>query len=310
MRVINICTKDNANFSFTNCEAMKSVGIDARSFVLRSHPFGYTHQSLKSSWKGIRVEIQEAAIIQIMHSDHRMIPLLEGFNKRVIVYHAGTKYRQDPDSYNRYFNPIVEKSVIALGEFSGKGCKDEHYLVGAIDTDNISPVYTCNYDYRKIRHHPSNAGTKGMPDIVSMMAGLPKDYLSRIEFKYTGNNGRVDAQANLIRVADCDVYVEMFKLKQKEKDYGSFGITALEAAALGKVVVTNNLWYELYEKEYGYCMLQIANTKRRFEQLIMHLVDMPDKDLLKIQEDTRKWIIDKHSLQSTGQRIKVMILEI
>jgi len=310
VRVINICSNDYANFSYTNAEALQSVGVDATSFILSNHPYNYSKQSQLLTRVEMRKKIRSADIIQIMHSDIKMLPLLDNINKKLIVYHTGTKYRQDPVTYNQAFNPLVQKSVIALGEFAGQGSKNEHYLVGAIDTDHIQPVYTCGYKWRKIRHHPSNAGTKGTAIIAALIQSLPPEQLAKTQFKYTDNKGRVNAQMNLKRMADCDVYVELFKLKQREKDYGSFGISALEAAALGKVVVTNNLWQSVYEREYGQCMLQIANTREAFLELIKKLIDMPDRDLLKMQHATRQWIEDKHSLQATGQRIKELILDV
>ena len=311
MRIINICGVDNANFSYTNAEAMRSVGLDAESFSFGAHPYGYQHASRVVSRETMRKEIAAADIIQVMHSDLKMVPLVQGCGKPVIVYHAGTVYRQAPHFYNSVWNPIVRKSVIALGEFAGKGSMNEIYMVGAIDTTAIQPVYTIGaYKYRKIRHHPSNAGTKGTAKICEMIQALPAAQLARTQFIYSDNGSRVTPGMQLVRMADCDVYIELFKLKQKEADYGSFGISALEAAALGKVVVTNMLWKDVYKEAYGDCLLQIANTEQEFIETVGSLVDMSDQDLLQLQQQTRQWMEEKHSLEATGHRIRNMILEL
>lgn len=310
MRVINICNQDNANFSFTNAEAMRSVGIDAESFSLTVHPYGYRYCSTIASRNEMRKQIEAADVVQVMHSDLKMLPLVQGIGKPVIVYHAGTVYRQAPAMYNSVWNPIVARSVIALGEFAGKGSKNETYLVGAIDTLEISPVYSGSYEWRKIRHHPSNAGTKGTVKICEMIQALPKAQLSRTQFKYSDNRSRVSAELQLLRMADCDIYIELFKLKQNQADYGSFGISALEAAALGKVVVTNNLWKDIYQEQYGDCLLQIANTEEEFAAVLGSLIEMDAFDLVELQRKTRQWVHDKHSLQATGHRIKNLILSI
>ncbi len=309
-RIINICGTDNANFSYTNAQAMRSVGLDAEAFSLSTHPYGYKHCSTRVSREVMREQIAAADIIQVMHSDLKMVPLLQGCGKQVIVYHAGTVYRQAPDYYNSIWNPIVVKSVIALGEFAGKGSINEIYMVGAIDTRDIEPVYTCAYKWRKIRHHPSNAGTKGTAKICEMIQALPKHQLAKTQFIYSDNGSRVSPEMQLVRTADCDIYIELFKLKQKEADYGSFGISALEAAALGKVVVTNMLWKDVYNEAYGDCLLQIANTEQEFIETVGSLIDMSDQDLLQLQRQTRQWMEHKHSLEATGHRIKNLILEL
>ena len=105
----------------------------------------------------------------------------------------------------------------------------------------------------------------------------------------------VDYQNHKQRYRECDVYVELFNHAIDGRPYGSFGTTAAEAAAMGKVVVTQNLYADFYEREYGDCPLILARTE--------------PSEMMKLQEAHRQWAVNKHSFKATGERIK-KILEI
>ena len=96
----------------------------------------------------------------------------------------------------------------------------------------------------------------------------------------------------------------MFALEQKGLRYGEWGMTALEAASLGKIVVTNFLSIDRYKKEYGECPLVICNTEGEFERRLHELSEMNKDDILKLKKETRKWVEEKHSLKAVGKRLK------
>ena len=73
-------------------------------------------------------------------------------------------------------------------------------------------------------HFPSKPAVKGSDKIVEAM----KNVKGNFEFRYSDK--RVSWEEQIKRMSECDIYVERFT-----KDSG-FGITALEAAALGKIV--------------------------------------------------------------------------
>ena len=101
----------------------------------------------------------------------------------------------------------------------------------------------------------------------------------------------------------------MFNPAIDGRPYGSFGTTAAEAAAMGKVVVTQNLYADFYEREYGDCPLILARTEQEFIDKIKWLNTLEPSEMLKLQEAHRQWAVNKHSFKATGERIK-KILEI
>lgn len=257
MRVLNICVDDYANFMHDNAKALRSVGINCHDYKMVKHPFGYeTESEIKSEYE-ISLIIKQFDLIQIFHSDDRFIGFCKG--KRTVVYHTGTKYRQNPNGYNAVFNPNVEMCFVALPEFVGLGAKNEQYIVGAVDTDKLIQITLPYFIKRReirlnisnmkpiVAHYPSNTEVKGTAVINKVIEELLEDGL---EFEYLHSTNLVTYPEQLKRMAECDIYIELFAPMQGDKKYGSFGITGLEAGAMRKCVITmgNN---DVYKKAYN-----------------------------------------------------------
>lgn len=304
MKVINVCKDDWANFSYDNAMAMKAVGIEAKSLKLNPHIHNYPEQSDIVSIEEMILQCTEADVIQFVHSDlycfNHIAPHIPG--KRINVIYTGTVYRKNPEVFNEIFNPVVDKSIIALGEFAGLGAKNEVYMVGAID---VSKFYFnqkhASLPY-KFAHYPSNIEVKGTREIVDMM----QEFQPEVDFTF--NTKRVSFVQQCIRMEECDVYIELFKAELDKKKYGSWGITGLEAAALGKVVITMNLSSHVYAQNYGSCELITVEDEKQFRQTIHRLSCMPQNAMDYKKAQTRKWVEDKHSYKATGEYILKNIL--
>lgn len=302
MKVLNCAHDDYANFAYDNCQALKSVGVFCQSLKLVGHPFGYESQSDVVSRHHMEMKIAEADFVQLMHSFKEGLEMCKELKKeRVIVWHTGTAYRQKPEEMNACFNPFVQQSIIALGEFSGLGCKNESYVVGAINTNKIQRTKRADR-MLKIAHYPSNPEVKGTRIINRIMAAMSQGYSSRFNFKSSPE--RVNYKKQLERMAECDVYIELFAPYQDGKKYGSFGITALEAAAMGKIVITNHSTAEVYRKAYGIdTPFVVAETEEELFAKIELLLFTPLRQIRELQEDTRKWVVEHHSYEATGKRL-------
>ena len=306
MKVCNFSKSDWANFQFDNAEALKSVGIEAASYTILPHPFKYQKTSELISISNVQRKMLEADFVQIFHSDTDALNVfLSSHSKaKLIVYHAGSRYRRDPATYNKIFNGLVHKSVIALPEFAGLGCHNEQYLVGAIDTDRIyaNPSHPqIPFDFR---HYPSNPDVKGSMKIVDMVMEVKKKH--NLTFRYSLNKQPMADQYE--RMRECDIYIELFAPLNEGKPYGSFGITALEAASMGKIVVTQNLNSDVYFNEYGFNRLLCADNEEHFKEIIVTLANSTSKEISNLQDETREWVVKNHSYKATGQRIVEKIL--
>lgn len=297
MKVLNVSYDDYANFAHDNAKALRAAGIICVDVKTQRHAFKYPSESAIHTRKEIKRIAQDFDIIQVFHSSVAMLDVVKDLGKRIIVYHTGTAYRDNPDMMNQAFNPYVDLSIIALGEFAGLGAKNEHYVVGAVDCD-------VNYkkpvdDMRIIGHFPSNPEVKGTKDILRMLISdkIKHDF----ELHYT--IGTVDYQTMLKNLEETDVYIELFKPTLNGKKYGSFGITALEAAARGKIVVTQNRSFQVYNDNYGYCPLMLIQDESHFVDSINDILSMSKNDFIAWKNNTRKWIVDNHSYIATGRRI-------
>jgi hypothetical protein len=302
MKVVNICRNDYANFSHDNANALRSVGVDCYDYKLAPHPFKYSEQSQIVTNGQLKSLTRDADYIQIMHSDPNLLYHIS--DRPLIVWHTGTRYRQQHGEINNHFNPRVKRSVFNQPEFGGKGAKNEIYCVGAIDTDKFVPDY-----YKSgqpiIGHYPSNWDVKGTDTIVEVMDRLKAKY-KKLDFRYSKD--RVPYDQQLKRLEKCHVYVEMFALLQGGQPYGSWGITTLETAAMGKVVVTNDQFDQIYFNHYKRLpgIIKINTTDELYDEI--EGLSKNTKWLKNEQRSARQWVEDYHSYKATGEYILKNIL--
>lgn len=299
MKVLNISSNDWANYSYTNAKSLRTVGVHCEGVKLYPHSFGYAEQHPVVSYQSMIDKIHSGFdIIQVFNSDVRMAHALRGFKGRIVVYHTGTSYRRSSHEINQLFNPIVWKTVMVHGEFMGSGAKNETYLDRCVDVDALKPTYWMHQPYRFL-HCPSNQKVKGTETIKRLFQ------LADISIKCDTNI--LPHEQSIARMHNCDVYVELFNPTLDGKKYGHFGITAIEAAALGKVVVTQNLSNDVYEKHYGSCPLILVKDETDFLKKIQWLNAMSASDLSDLQQAHRKWAVEKHSYKANGERIKKIL---
>lgn len=295
MHVVFCTWNDYANLCKNLSDALRSVGVDSMAITLTPHRFDYRKQAFHVSSMQMREEMKRADLIIIGHTSETVLDLTRGLNKRIWVLHTGTPYRQNPDKANKIFDSVVERTLIDSPEFFTLGAKNITYVAAAIDTEAVR--FTPSNNERLVfAHYPSKAETKGTTRIAEMMTDFDVEFVC--------DTAQVSHEENLERIGKCDVYIELFAPLQDGKPYGSFGVTCFEAAALGKIVVTNSLFHQVYNQAYGTSELQVANTERAFKCVIAELMGKPKWEIEVMQKQTRKWLVEKHSMQATGKYLK------
>lgn len=294
MKVLNVCWDDYSNLSFNNAQALQSVGIDCIAVKRVKHPFGYEQEAKVVSNKEMLELCAGADVVQSFHSWNPGFSLMR--KSKRIIWHTGTSYRLNPESCNNNFANITEMTMTDQTEFLKLGAKNIHYMACAIDTDkypvsNKQPIRPFT-----IGHYPSNETVKGTDKIIEMLTSLP------FEFVYGMNKKTIPHKENLSRIADCDIYIELFAPTQHGKEYGCFVVTAFEAAALGKIVITQNNNEDVYKDAYGDCPFLIANTEEKFKSIVGHLLSMSENYIKAQQEIARERLVKNHSLEATGER--------
>lgn len=302
LKVVNVCMDDYANYAYDNAMALRSVGIDAKCVKTMRHPFGYKDQGMVLSQDGIQQAIKEADIVQFMHSDHRFLTYAKSLKKRIFVYHTGTGYRTNPANCNKIFNDSVEAAFTDQTEFIGTGMKGEQYVATAIDIKSYQQTFGVPHNPIRIGHYPSNAEVKGTSKIIEMMSKVKAR-----KFELLFSTTRVNHIMQRNRMQRCEIYIELFKPELKGKPYGCYGVTAFEAAAMGKVVVTNNIRPHVYARAYGDCPFVIANDEPTFIKEMERLINSHPLTILQLQKETFNWLREKHSYEATGKRLKVLL---
>lgn len=295
MKILNISQTDWANFQYSNMGALRSVGLECDSITMQKHPF-YAEQSEVVPCIGdIIKRIANYDVIQFFHDNVSLFDLLYPamVGKKVITYHTSSYYRANSAYVNAHMAPVAHKQVCAMPEFMAM-CPRGVYMVGAVDTDKIKPGGWVGNERPTFAHYPSNPNVKGTAKIAELMGRTPAN------FHYSTDT--VSYEQQLARMNLCDVYIEMFT----EKDgmgsaYGDFGITALEAAAMGKVVITNANHDRIYAKIYGSRFYFSFDTEGEFLNFINDFSNRSVDQLKFAKEKILATVIRNHSYKATGE---------
>lgn len=297
MKVLNISASDYANYSHSIATALRSVGVDCIDVCTKSHDFKYQTSSVKANTAQIISHIQKADVVQVMHSDKDLFNIVRRHNRNaeIVVYHTGTRYRENYLELNKLFAGITtvtdQTELMKLGQ--------HHYVVSPVNVAiNPSFIRTSRVN---IGHYPSNTEVKGTDDIVRMLS----KFKGRFNFRFSAQ--QVPHSKQMERINRCDVYVELFKPVLWGREYGCFGVTALEAAGLGKLVITQDLNAGIYAEHYGKNPFILANCETKFKSVIEMILDADTKALQMLQKTSHQITQENHSFEATGQRVLSII---
>jgi len=298
IKVLNFCIEDHANYAYENARALMAAGIDATCLKLSPHPYVYPQQADVVKLSAVADAARKADVVQLFFNTRAydlIAPYLK--RKRIFMYYAGTEYRVNAKAYLRKMNPIVERSIIALTEFAGHGAKNETFFSITVDTDALRKFAKGEPSKPyKVAHYPSNPTVKGTETIRRVLG-------ESVEIDTT----LLPYQESLKRLSGCDIYVELFAPKNNGMPYGSFGTTAVEAAAMGKVVVTMNLHREIYEKAYGKTPLILVRTEDELLSEVERLRALPLAQFKKLQRDHIEWAEYSHGYLAQGKRLAALM---
>lgn len=303
MKIALICTHDWACLSAKFAMSLRAVGCDTESYCLNEHPFDYSVASVVVPIAAMRHVICRADVVIYSHGDATLLSqtsdLLSG--KHVAACYTGSAYRKDPQYYNTLFNPIVHLSLTDQTEFMNLGAKNIHYIATAVDA---TPIAKFGHELKApytVGHFPSNPEVKGTTAILKMLSELTIPYILNYSTEI------VSHEEQFKRMNACDIYVELFQLALGGKPYGCWGVTAFEAAAAGKVVVTQNVNLHAYERVYGECPMVVCNSEDGFNRSMNSLLALDRMQISEIQTETYEWVKEKHSFESTGKYLKSLL---
>ena len=318
--VLMVAHNDWANTGFRFSKCLRTLGINALSIKAEYHQFLYPEQSIvhpellgvkNARFPSMQALIDHSKIIHFIGST--WIDDIEKSGKTLVMQHGGSNYRQNYKMLNDLYADFTTATIIQCPDLLGLGAKNEHLIYYPVDTDYIKPTKKLEFPLI-IGHFPSNPEVKGTKGILEVINKLEHSKYNKY-FKYIGvrsseytddfvNKYSVNWMANLKRVSECDVIIETCNPSLEGKVFGEWGNTAIEAAAMGKLVISNSLAYETYIDNYG-CNpgIHIANTPEHIETHLENIFSLSGEELNLRAEDTLKWVIANHSIEATAQRL-------
>lgn len=306
MKVLNLCYDDYANLAYNHTMALCSVGVEAVCYKRIKHPFGYEREGIITTRMAMKDVAPWADVVQVFHSwDFLLDPCFK--NKKKVIWHTGTAYRQNPDRLNHMFNSFVDMTITDHCEFMHLGAKNIHYMAPAIDTDKIKPSGRVAKKPFKVGHYPSNPEVKGTREIIKMMEVVMKRHPGVFEFDCSAKVLPFDQ--NIERMKQCDIYIELFAPFQDGKEYGHYGVTAFEAAAAGIPCITQNKYPDVYASVYGTEPFFLCNSETAFMNRFKEIAEFSDPAyaLQKFGSAMYTLTTKKHSYQATGQRLRNLL---
>lgn len=313
MKVLFIARRaDLGNGGYKLQKCLERVGVTSLAIQTEPHVYGYPKQAKICTYEEILAYAEKTEIIIFMSSAYVDLGSLK--DKRIFVFHRGWRYRKDPKRMNEFFNPIIEKSLITSPDLLGLGAKNEVWVSFPIDVDKIHPVWTQNKKLiishfppaTRKRNRKSHEGSKGSKVIIQIFKKLGKELGDKVEFE-VGNFKPVPWKESLKRMSRCDVYVERCITSFKGMKTGEWGNTAVETAALGKIVVASFLSRKKYEQEFGPCPIQDANSPEELESVLKKLIWMDPLEIQKLKQATVDWVKKYHSYEAMGRRLERII---
>jgi len=215
---------DYGNVGWGWSNALRSVGHEADAYAVASTNLGNPRRAEQIAMEEVSTISDRYDVSIIMHSQAAFIPLVN--DKPYFVMHGGSKYRQQSGLINGLFKD-ARAAFIQTADLLGLGAHNEHLVYAAADPgiEYRKPTFKA----ARFAHYPSSR-FKGTKEIIETFA--------RCAVPLETNSGLHRFESNLNRMASALVYIEHVQPHQQGKPYGHFGVTAIEAALLGRVVVS------------------------------------------------------------------------
>lgn len=305
--ILFVSHSDWANVGYLFAKSLQSIGKDAVAVTKKRHPYSYPHQAnLIRSNEELQSLAKKADVIVWMHSVYTPLKI-DLAEKKLAVFHGGSAYRNNHKAVNAVFNPHVQVSLIQTTNLWGLGAKNEKLISPPVDTVALRPIYV-EAEKIVVGHYPSAGkkwtNCKGTKEIEGVIYRLKKNPELKYQFEFRHSMQLIPWVKNIQRVSECDIYIE-----SHGQVGAGFGLSGLEAAALGKVVITRWLKPNPYFEEYGITPLCIANTTTELYNNLVELIVESKSKRRELRKAHHEWVEENHSFEAVGRRLK-KILEV
>ena len=299
---VTLCPVNTAGIPWTNAEALRRRGVDARLVVFnryRLHPEADCSLDLPAGLLGRQFR-QWRALAQLLprtdifhfHFGLTLVPqslqfpLLRLARKRSVMHYLGSDIRGRPPEQlaaGRKAGAEIVGSYDAI-----RWVPAAEVIPPGIDLSRIAPALPSDRARPLIVHAPSSRRRKGTEHVVAAVEGLDAD-LELVEGLHH------DEAFERYRAADIVV---------DQLNAGWYGIFAIEAMALGKPVVTflHDEAVRRTEEAFGIEVPLVAATKETLRERLRPLVASPE-ERRRIGAASRAYVERVHDLERVTDRL-------
>lgn len=239
--IVFLCADDYSNVGNNWARAMSEMGNEAVCLKTQKSAFmqPQTHTQRCEAHQITEVlRSQNATRVVIMHSYHRYIEYIPT-DIPYWVMHGGTRYRQNPEHIAAVFAKAKGHIIQTPDLLNLVPGQKERFVPAYVPDTGYKPVPR---HVKRFSHYPSNQANKGTADIRRMVAAI--GWTEHLQVDTTP----LPWQKNQERIMNSQVYIELYSPCQGQRPYGTFGVTALEAALMGRPVITQCL---NFNKSFG-----------------------------------------------------------
>jgi glycosyltransferase involved in cell wall biosynthesis len=296
------CPVNTAGIPWTNVEALRARGVDARLVVFnryRLHPEadvdlersgGFVRQQLTQA----RAFAQLAPKTDIFHFYFGLtlvpksvqFPLLRLLGKRSVMHFLGSDIRGKPPEALAWAQRAGARVV---GSYDAvRWVPDAHVIPPGIDVRGIEPAPPSDRARPVVLHAPSSRARKGTEHVVAACAELDVD-LEIVE--------GLDHREAFERYRRADIVVDQLNA-------GWYGVFAIESIALGKPVVTflHDEAVRRTEEAFGIPLPIVSATKETLAERLRPLVESAE-ERRRVGAASRAYAEEVHDLERMTDRL-------
>jgi glycosyltransferase involved in cell wall biosynthesis len=296
------CPVNTAGIPWTNVQALRARGIDARLVVFeryRLHPeadidLKRPRGLLRRQLAQVRAFAQLAPQTDIFHFYFGLtllpkavqFPLLRALGKRSVMHFLGSDIRgkapQELD-WSRRAGARVVGSYDAV-----RWVPDAHVIPPGIDLAAIEAAPAAERERPVVLHAPSSRAKKGTEHVIAACEQLGVE-LEIVE--------GLDHREAFERYRSADVVVDQLNA-------GWYGVLAIEAMALGKPVVTflHEEAVRRTEEAFGVAVPIVSATKDTLADVLRPLVESPE-ERARLGAASRTYVERVHDLELMTDRL-------
>jgi glycosyltransferase involved in cell wall biosynthesis len=303
------CPVNTAGIPWTNVEALRRRGVDARLVVFnryRLHPEadvdlgrsgGLVRQQL-TQWRAFARLAPQTDIFHFYFGltllpKSIQFPLLRALGKKSVLHFLGSDIRGKPPEQLAWAQRAGARVV---GSYDAiRWVPDAHVIPPGIDVAAIEPSPPTNRDRPVVVHAPSSRTRKGTEHVVAACAALDVD-LEIVE--------GLDHREAFERYRRADVIVDQLNA-------GWYGVFAIEAMALGKPVVTflHDEAVLRTEEAFGLEVPIVNASKDTLVDALRPLVGSAD-ERIRVGAASRAYVEEVHDVERMTDRLLALYAEL